>query len=184
MIITANFTNKGVPQDGLTPSIRIIQIPSTVEVSGTAMTEITDLSGAYYYDFTGYNVTGDYHIKCDGGDTLSDYDRYTWGVNSDDLEVGTGIDDISGGVAAIQIKTDNLPADTSGEILIIQGLLHSNIYTDPVWVSGLMTGSLIKIYDSKANAITHGAGGLLATFSMTGTFVDGVAETILMVRET
>ena len=46
-----------------------------------------------------------------------------------------------------------------------------------------MTGALVKIYDNKTNAVTHGAGGLLATFSLTGTYVGGKAQTILMVRE-
>lgn len=85
MLITANFTNSGVPQDGLTPTIRIINLPNIVDISGAAMTEISDLSGSYYYDFTTYNITGNYNIRCDGGPTLSNYDRYTWGGNDDEI---------------------------------------------------------------------------------------------------
>lgn len=184
MIITANFTNNGSPQDGLTPTIRIIQIPSTVEVSGAAMTEITDLSGAYYYDFTGYSITGDYTIRCDGGATLSDYDRYTWGINADDLEIGTGITDISGGVVGIKTKTDNLPDDTSGQMAIIMGLLHRNIYTRAYWDSDDMTGAIIDVYDSAANATTHdGSNGLLLSLGLTGVFSAGKLQTVLVIEQ-
>ena len=218
MIIKTNFTNNGVPTNGLTPLIRIINLPGQeVEVSGASMTANNEMTGSYYYNFTTYSPTGNYDIRCDGGVSLSNYDRYAWAVNSDDLEIApewsgisgavaatkvdldsptqymanvTGINDLSGYIAPIQVettaikaKTDNLPADMSGEIAIVQGLLHSNIYTVPGWTDDDMTTSLIKIYDNKANAVTHGAGGLLATFSMTGTYSAGKAQTILMVRE-
>jgi hypothetical protein len=272
MLIKTNFTSNGVPQEGLAPTIRIINLPGQqVEVSGAGMTENIELTGSYYYDFATYSITGNYDIRCDGGMALSNYDRYTWGTNSDDLEVGTGvtkiindldnpsqymanvtgindlsgyiapiavdldnpsqymanvtelanisgyiqpvavevtqasgaivvpanymanvsgINDLSGYIAPIQVqttaikaKTDYLPADLSGEIAIVQGLLHSNIYTVPGWTDDDMTTALIKLYDNKANAITHGAGGLLATFSMTGMYSAGKAQSILMVRE-
>lgn len=218
MIIKTNFTNNGAPQTGLAPIIRIINLPGLqVEVSGAEMTENTQLSGSYFYNFAAYSPTGNYDIHCNGGPTLSDNDRHTWAVNRDDLEIGTGLDGVSGAVAAnkvdlenpsqymanvtgindlsgyiapiqvettaIKAKTDYLPADLSGEIAIVQGLLHSNIYTVPGWTDDDMTTALIKLYDNKANAVTHGAGGLLATFSMTGTYSAGKAQTILMVRE-
>lgn len=266
MLIKTNFTNNGVPQGGLSPTIRIINLPGLdIEVSGAAMTENTEIAGSYFYDFTVYKPTGNYDIRCDGGATLSNYDRYTWATNADDLEIGTGItniindldnpaqymanvtgiDDLSGYIApmvvdlndpdqykaiitglsldgeydavisgiqaevdkpdqykavitglatsgivatigvdttAIKTKTDYLPADMSGEIAIVQGLLHSNIYTVPYWDGDNMTGSLVKLYDNEANARTHGAGGLLATFEMTGAYVGGKAQSILMVR--
>lgn len=330
MIIKTNFSNEGVPQEGLSPTVRIINLPNLeVEVSGAGMTENTQITGSYFYDFTSYNVTGNYDIRCNGGAGLSNYDRYTWATNSDDLEIGTGLDGVSGAVAAnkvdldnpsqymaiitgvaldgeydsvisgiqaevdkptnfmanvtgindlsgfiapmvvdldnpsqymsnvtgindlsgyiapmvvdlntpnqykadvssvsthtpanvwsqggrslttpsdyranitglatsgsvayvgqdvsgIKAVTDNFPTDMSGEIAIVQGLLHSNIYTVPGWTDDDMTTSLIKLYDSKANTVTHGAGGLLATFSMTGVYVGGKAQSILMVRE-
>lgn len=275
MIIKTNFTNRGIPQEGLSPIIRIINLPGQqVEVSGAGMTENIELTGSYYYDFNVYSPTGNYDIRCDGGTSLLSGDRFTWAVNSDDLEIAsqwsgisgavaaskvdldnpsqymaiitgvaldgeydsvisgiqaevdkptnfmanvtgindlsgyiapmvvdlntptqymsnvTGINDLSGFIAPIQVettaikaKTDYFPADLSGEIAIVQGLLHSNIYTVPGWTDDDMTTALIKIYDNKTNAVTHGAGGLLATFSMTGTYSAGKAQTILMVRE-
>lgn len=331
MIIKTSFTNNGVPQEGLSPLIRIINLPGQqVEVSGASMTENIELTGSYYYSFAAYSPTGNYDIRCDGGVALSNYDRYTWAVNSDDLEIAsewsgisgavaaskvdldnptqymavitglsldgeydsvisgiqaevdkptnfmanvtgindlsgyiapiivdlnnpsqymanvtgindlsgysvltdveitkvsgavvdiledtsitipgtittmqtdldnptqymsnvTGINDLSGYIAPIQVETtaikavtDNFPADMSGEMAIIQGLLHSNIYTVLGWDGDNMTGGLIKLYDNKANTITHGAGGLLATFSVTGIYSAGKAQTILMVRE-
>ena len=321
MLIKTNFTNNGIPQEGLSPTIRIINLPGQqVEVSGAAMSENIELTGSYYYTFEPYSPTGNYDIRCDGGVSLSSYDRYTWATNSDDLEIAsewsgisgavaankvdldnpsqymanvtgindlsgyiapmvidlntptqymanvtgindlsgyiapivvdldnpsqymanvtgindlsgysvltdveiakvsgavvdiledtsttipgtittmqadldnptqymsnvTGINDLSGFIASIQVETtaikavtDNFPTDMSGEIAIIQGLLHSNIYTVPGWTDDDMTTALIKLYDNKANAVTHGAGGLLATFSMTGTYSAGKAQ--------
>ena len=43
------------------------------------MSEIGD--GGYKYNFTSYNSYKDYFIRCDGGDSLYDSDRYTYGVN-------------------------------------------------------------------------------------------------------
>lgn len=306
MIITANFTNNGLPQDGLTPTIRIINLPNIVDISGAAMIEVTDLSGTYYYDFIAYNVSGNYQIRCDGGISLSDYDRYTWATNTDDLEIGTGItkiindldsptqymanvtgiNDLSGYIAPIQVdlntpsqymavitglsldgeydsvisgiqaevdkpdqfkadvsalgtpanfmanvtgindlsgyiapmavdlntpnqykadvsslatsgvvatigvnidsiktKTDNLPIDTSGQIAIIQGLLHKNLYTTTYWDGDDMTGAQIRLYDSAFNAGVHSASGLLLTLGLTGTFAAGKTQTILVIEE-
>ena len=184
MIIKANFTNKGAPQDGLTPTIRIINLPGLeVEVSGAAMTENTELTGGYFYDFTDYNPTGNYDIKCNGGPTLTDGDRYTYGANADDLEIGTGIVEVSGIITDVKIKTDNLPDDTSGQIAIIQGLLHKNLYTTAYWDEDDMTGAQIRIYDSAFNAGVHSASGVLLTLGLTGTFAAGKMQTVLVIEE-
>lgn len=180
MIIKANFTNKGDPLDGLTPTIRIINLPGLeVEVSGAAMTENTELTGGYFYDFTDYSPTGNYDIKCNGGPTLEVGDRYTYGTNVE----GTGVEEVSGIITNVKIKTDFLPDDTSGQIAIIQGLLHKNIYTIPYWDGDNMTGAQIRIYDSAFNAGVHSASGVLLTLGLTGTFAGGKAQTILVVEE-
>ena len=262
MIITANFTHYGIPQDGLSPIIRILQIPNTIEVSGDAMIELTGISGAYYYDFTNYDSTGNYIIKCDAGTDITD--RYTWAGNADDLEIGTGItkiindlddpdqykadvtgidnlsgyiaplqvdldnpaqymanvtgiNDLSGYIAPLQVnlddpnqykaditgindlsgyiatidinvdsvktKTDNLPDDTSGQMSIVMGLLHKNLYTTTYWDEDDMTGAQIRIYDSAFNAGVHSASGVLLTLGLTGTFAGGKTQTILVVEE-
>lgn len=182
MIIKATFTDKGTPKDGLTPTVRIVNLPGLqVEVSGAAMTENTELTGSYFYDFAAYSPTGNYDIKCNGGSTLADGDRYTYGVNSDDLEIGTGITEISGITTDIKIKTDYLPDDTSGQIAIVMGLLHRNIYTRAYWDSDDMTGAIIDIYDSAANANVHnGSDGLLLSLGLTGTFIAGKLQTVLV----
>ena len=185
MIIKAVFTDKGTPKDGLTPTIRIVNLPGLeVEVSGAVMTENTEITGSYFYDFVNYSLTGIYDIKCNGGPTLSDGDRYTYGENSDDLEIGTGITEVSGIITDVKVKTDNLPDDTSGQIAIIQSLLHKNIYVEAYWEGDNMTGSTIRLYDSAFNAGQHaGVSGQLLRLGLTGTYAGGKAQTILVIEE-
>lgn len=81
MKILAYFTQEGEPKTGLTPTIKIVDLNSnTIVVNDANMTE-TAISGSYQYDFTSYDVYGNYAIRCDGGPTLSNYERYTYGTN-------------------------------------------------------------------------------------------------------
>ncbi len=79
MKIEASFTNKGTPATGLSATIRIRELPATLVVTDEAMSESGD--GTYFYDYTGYDVTKDYAIRCDGGVTLQDTDRYKFAGN-------------------------------------------------------------------------------------------------------
>lgn len=79
MKIEAYFTNSGVPATGLSATIRIRELPNTLVVTDEAMTEIGD--GGYFYDYTAYNVRKDYAIRCDGGVSLTDSDRYKFAGN-------------------------------------------------------------------------------------------------------
>lgn len=80
MIITAFFTENGIPKTGLSPTIRIRTLSDNVLViTDVAMTEVGD--GFYKYDFTTYDGTVGYSIRCDGGATLQDGERYTSGTN-------------------------------------------------------------------------------------------------------
>ena len=75
MNITAYFSQIGVPKTGLSPTINIRDISDgSLTVSAAAMTEVGD--GFYWYNFSGYNATKDYSIRCDGGAILFDSDRY------------------------------------------------------------------------------------------------------------
>jgi hypothetical protein len=85
MNILAFFTNSGTPATGLTPTIRVREVPvGTLVVTDQAMTELGD--GHYSYDFTGYDATKDYAIRCDGGITLPSGERYTYAGNENYYE--------------------------------------------------------------------------------------------------
>ena len=88
MQILAFFTSNGSPAAGLSPTIRIREIPAgTLVITDAAMTEIGD--GSYSYNFTGYSVSKDYAIRCDGGSTLTGSERYTYAGNEnyvDDID--------------------------------------------------------------------------------------------------
>lgn len=79
-IITAFFTNNGVPQTGLTPTVDIWELHPTIPttnpqvVTGGAVTEIG--GGWYRYDFLTYDSTLDYSIIFDGGVSLNAGERY------------------------------------------------------------------------------------------------------------
>jgi hypothetical protein len=75
MNILSFFSKAGVPATGLSPTARVLEIPSgVVAVNDQPMTEIAN--GFYVYDFVGYDYTKDYAILCDGGATLTGSERY------------------------------------------------------------------------------------------------------------
>ena len=97
MKILAFFTDDGVPAEGLSPTIRIRDMSNnSLVVTDAVMTEVGD--GHYQYNFTTYNIDKNYAIRCDGGATLANAERYTYAGNENYIE------DI----------TESLP--TSGEI--------------------------------------------------------------------
>lgn len=79
MLMTAFFTNKGVPAEGLSPTIRILTYDGTIVINDQAMLEIG--SGFYKYNFTTYDEDLDYVIRADGTNTLSGSDRYVYSSN-------------------------------------------------------------------------------------------------------
>ena len=103
MQVLAFFTNDGVPQPGLTPTVRIRDISdNSLVVTDLAASEVGD--GWYKYDFAAYDSAKEYAIRFDGGATLADSDRYTSGTND------SFVDDITNGV-----WSDNLSSYNSGE---------------------------------------------------------------------
>jgi hypothetical protein len=77
MYITAFFTQYGIPQTTLTPTIIITKVSDGVDaVLNADMT--SNNYGFYYYNFLTYIVGETYTIRCDGGSGLPDAERYTY----------------------------------------------------------------------------------------------------------
>lgn len=122
MLIFTFFTKDGIPKIGLSPTIRIRNISTGIlVVTDELMAEIGD--GFYKYDFIGYDSSINYTIRCDGGITLLDIERYSYAGNDIDQtdEIWSyptriltacvkGIE-----IDAIKAKTENLPIDPASE---------------------------------------------------------------------
>ena len=79
MIISAFFTENGIPKTGLSPTIRIRTLSDNVLViTDVLMAEVGD--GFYKYDYVAYDGTLDYAVRCDSV-TLTGSERYTFGTN-------------------------------------------------------------------------------------------------------
>lgn len=89
MLLTAFFSDKGVPKIGLSPTIDIWEDDATHVVNAQNMTEIA--GGFYKYDFGGYDESKEYSIRADGGVGLVANDRYVYGTN----EVGQVTEDLT-----------------------------------------------------------------------------------------
>lgn len=89
MLLTAFFSDKGVPKTGLTPTIDVWEDDATHVVNAQNMTEIA--GGWYKYNFAGYDESKDYVIRADGGASLADNDRYCFSSN----EVGQVTEDLT-----------------------------------------------------------------------------------------
>jgi hypothetical protein len=89
MLITAFFTNNGVPEKGLTPAISGWRISDGAKVvDEQAMTEINDdKAWEVFYKYS-YSQPDDalYFFVADGGATLSNFDRYKGGEGNGLLE--------------------------------------------------------------------------------------------------
>lgn len=119
-IITIAFFNNGAPALGLTPTINIYElttISNTQVVTNGACTEIAQ--GLYRYNFTTYDGMKNYAFVVDGGNTLSDFDRYKYGGNESYVE------EISSQVWEEDIG-DHLNVDTTGFTL---SQINSNVET-------------------------------------------------------
>ncbi len=150
MNILAFFTKYGEPATGLTPTIRIREIPAgTLVVTDDLMTEVGD--GFYNYDFTSYDSNKDYSIRSDGGVTLPESERYVYAGNENYIQdIENANDNISTQLTSISGSIDNISTDLisiSGDIQVIDNNISSisntvnNISTDLISVSG----NIIKI---------------------------------------
>jgi hypothetical protein len=77
MYILTYFTENGSPKTGLSATIRIRDLSdNSLVITDVSMSEVGD--GFYKYDFSTYDNTVDYSIRCDGGAVLTDDERYTY----------------------------------------------------------------------------------------------------------
>jgi len=126
LYITACFSNNGTPATGLSPTIRIRDLSdNSLVVTDAAMSEVGD--GYYKYNFSGYDKDKDYAIRCDGGATLSGYDRYTYGSNRDDLEM-------SDKLPTNYIMGSSDGSDKDDEIDDIKTVAEENSFFDTVYI--------------------------------------------------
>ena len=81
MWVVAAFTNKGVPETGLSPTVTGYDLSdNSVVINAQSMSEVG--GGVYKYDFTTYDSAKDYVYICDGTGTLPDFERYVFGSNA------------------------------------------------------------------------------------------------------
>jgi hypothetical protein len=161
MKIAAFFTSNGIPSIGLTPTIRIRDLSNdSLLVNDASMSESGD--GWYKYEFNFYDKDKEYAIRCDGGVTLNDSDRYTYAGNEnyiDDIDETVSqnvsgsnaeITNISTQITSLSADIANIPSEVWSESLsgsylyatagaIQQCILYSNTVTYDV--SGGSTGT-------------------------------------------
>jgi hypothetical protein len=86
MWIVAPFTKDGIPQTGLTPLVSIWRVSdNALLVEAQEMFEIG--GGFYKYDWVEYDVKEDYVVCCDGGASLPDNERHTFGFSNSASEL-------------------------------------------------------------------------------------------------
>lgn len=79
MKILAYFTYYSSPAVGLSPTIRIRDLSdNSLLVTDAAMTEVGD--GKYEYDFSAYQSSKNYVVRCYGGSSLPPSERYAYCV--------------------------------------------------------------------------------------------------------
>ena len=114
MKILAFFTSSGTPVTGLTPTIRIRDLSdNSLVITDASMSEVGD--GHYQYNFTAYDKDTDYAIRCDGGITLNESDRYTYAGNEnyiDDINetISQNVSGSNTEITNISTKIDSLSA--------------------------------------------------------------------------
>jgi len=169
MIILTYFTENNIPKTGLSPTIRIRNASTGILIiTDELMSEVGD--GFYKYEFVGYDSSIDYAIRCDGGMSLSNDERYSYAGNDVDqteeiwsntirtLTSGTKDSEID----AIKTQTDKIPR--------ILGLNMENhrIFSPTYDANNCLTSATIKIYPTKADCIADT--NSIATYSMVATF--------------
>jgi len=155
MNIVAYFTNTGTPATGLSPTIRIRNVATgALVVTDAAMTEIGD--GWYKYDFTTYDPTLDYAIRCDGTAALTAPDRYVFAGND---SFRTDIRDaiLSDSTA---FPGANVDASIAANAVLINAL--NNISTGDVLAQ---CTSALNTYDGPTNAEMNARTLLAASYA-------------------
>lgn len=146
MLLTAFFSDKGVPKTGLSPAIDVWEDDGTLVVNAQAMIEIA--GGWYKYSFAGYDESKDYVIRADGGAGLTDNDRYCFASN----EVGQVTEDLTDVKGSGFVKDTDSLVDIRPETDKIQsGIIDvpSNFMADVSALALEATAQLIKTETDK-----------------------------------
>ena len=145
MKILAFFTSSGSPYEGLTPTIRIRDLSDySIVVNNASMSEVGD--GHYVYDFASYDKDKEYAIRCDGGNSLNDVDRYVYAGNEN------YIDDIDETISEnteitnISTKIDSLSASNQSNFDVVNNNI-SEVNTNVLSLSGSLSGSSFTVQD-------------------------------------
>jgi len=168
--VNSLFTNNGVPQTGLTPTVRIWEVNGAVQTlivgspSGSgqnvdgAMSEIIDSGspaigdGFYTFLFTdliGYDPTKKYLIRTDGGAILPSTERYQTG-SIDPIE-----NNIINGVWDEELSPTHLNPGSAGLIVSQIKADTTNLFLDIAAVNDLVT--LLLKYDTNRTKIDDAA---------------------------
>lgn len=91
---------------------------------------------------------------------------------------------ISADIASVKTDTTNI-GTISSNLLRALGLMHENSVLDQTVynVSNKITSGRLRIYDSKTDALAAGATGLLATYTISATYVGENVQTYTVVKE-
>jgi len=171
MFVTSYFTEYGVPKTGLSPKIDIWRVSDNAQV--VTQGDMVEIGGGFYkYDFATYSPQLEYMIRCDGGETLSTAERFTFAGNEgfhDDIDdIKTIVEDI--------------------EILVrrVLGLSQENYRLFNTVYDGSGTkliGCTIKLYASKTDC--ENDTNAIARYTMTASYdVNSQLNDYKVVKET
>jgi len=147
MLITLQFTNRGTPATGLTPSISAWDLSNdTLQFSNT-MTETP--GGIYKYDFSGYDHNVDYSFLVDGGDGLDEADRWQWGGN--DLAQVTSELEIIAGLVQRNQRITNCTYGSNGELLSATLTIYPSAADAESESDAITSFDLTATYDGNGN---------------------------------
>lgn len=127
MWLLAFFTQDGMPETGLSPLIKVINVETdAVIINNAAMSETGD--GFYKYDFSAYDPEIDYAIICDSV-TLSGSERYTYASSGEYNDV---LNSVESTVGLIDIRTILLRKIQTNRLELLDGNSGNWIlYDDP-----------------------------------------------------
>jgi hypothetical protein len=155
MYIIAFFMNNGAPATGLSATIRIRRVSDGVLlVTDHAMVEVGD--GWYRYTYGSYDSSIDYAIRCDGGSTLLDEDRYAFAGNEnylsdiEDAILADGVAFNGASIAAILADTNELQGN-QGDWATATGFSTFDAATDEVDIGSVKGVAVTGVDDFKAS---------------------------------
>ena len=195
MQITTFFTSNGVPQTGLSPTIDIWRTNDNEHiVNASSMVEIG--GGFYGFNFAEYDGTKQYAIRCDGGDTLPSFERYTYAANEgfheDILSIAANVSAVGETSDSILDLAEDIPSIKDSVVVIdtlvrrILGLSQENyrlfnaVYDEDTGKQ--LLSCQVRIYGSKSDAdddVDH-----IAQYSMVATYNEnGMMETYKFTKD-